>query len=320
MSKTHLTKLSSLLKDSFSEPDVLTFMKDNKDELSKLFKAEKAKRKKDPNAPKKPKPAYIFFCMENRPKLKEENPELKTTQLTSELGAMWKKISDKEKQRFQAMAEEDKVRFETESKSYEPTETDDKPAGKKKKDPSAPKKPRSAYIFFCEDMRETVKKENPDLSGKDILRELGARWKTLTAEDKEQYEEQNKKDKVRYENEKSALTSEDTKKDSKKKETKKEDRSAKEEPKKKEKKEEPKKKDEKKKEEPKKKETKKKETKKESKGFLQYCDDMRAEVEDENPKWTEKQVDKELKKRWDELNDEDKQEYELVAEEDDNDE
>lgn len=319
MSKTHLTKLSSLLKDSFSEPDVASFMKDNKDELSKLFKAEKAKRKKDPNAPKKPKPAYIFFCMENRPKLKEENPELKTTQLTSELGAMWKKISDKEKQRFQAMAEEDKVRFETESKSYEPTETDEKPA-KKKKDPSAPKKPRSAYIFFCEDMRETVKKENPDLSGKDILRELGARWKTLTAEDKEQYEEQNKEDKVRYEREKSALTGEDAKKDSKKKETKKE------EPKKKEtKKEEPKKKEEKKKEDrsakedPKKKETKKKETKKDSKGFLQYCEDMRAEVEDENPKWSEKQVDKELKKRWDELNDEDKQEYELVAE-DDNDE
>lgn len=38
-----------------------------------------------------------------------------------------------------------------------------KPA-KAKKDPNAPKRPLSAYMFFSQDQRTTVKDENPDAS------------------------------------------------------------------------------------------------------------------------------------------------------------
>lgn len=39
----------------------------------------------------------------------------------------------------------------------------DKPArGKGKKDPNAPKRALSAYMFFSQDWRERVKAENPD--------------------------------------------------------------------------------------------------------------------------------------------------------------
>lgn len=33
---------------------------------------------------------------------------------------------------------------------------------KSKKDPAAPKRPLSAYMFFSQDWRERVKSENPD--------------------------------------------------------------------------------------------------------------------------------------------------------------
>jgi hypothetical protein len=48
-----------------------------------------AQKKKDPNAPKKPLSAYMFFCAEHRARIKEENPDFKVTQITSELGKAW---------------------------------------------------------------------------------------------------------------------------------------------------------------------------------------------------------------------------------------
>lgn len=54
----------------------------------------------------------------------------------------------------------------------------------KKKDPNAPKRGLSAYMFFCQDMRETIKTENPDMSFTDLTKELGRQWKELTESDK----------------------------------------------------------------------------------------------------------------------------------------
>jgi len=38
------------------------------------------------------------------------------------------------------------------------------PRGKAKKDPKAPKRALSAYMFFSQDWRERIKAENPDAS------------------------------------------------------------------------------------------------------------------------------------------------------------
>jgi hypothetical protein len=78
------------------------------------------------------------------------------------------------------------------------------PGGKKKKDPNAPKKPLSAYMFFSSENRPTVKEENPQLSFGDLGKELGRRWKEMTASDKKPYEEMALRDKGRYEKEKGA--------------------------------------------------------------------------------------------------------------------
>mmetsp|Transcript_14783 Transcript_14783/g.35250 ORF Transcript_14783/g.35250 Transcript_14783/m.35250 type:complete len:104 (-) Transcript_14783:261-572(-) len=80
----------------------------------------------------------------------------------------------------------------------------DEPKEKKVKDKDAPKKGRSAYIFFTMDRREELVAENPDLKGSvtEVSKILGAEWKKMTDKQKKPYEDQAKKDKERYEKEK----------------------------------------------------------------------------------------------------------------------
>lgn len=73
---------------------------------------------------------------------------------------------------------------------------------RKKKDPNAPKRALSAYMFFANENRDIVRSENPDVTFGQIGRLLGERWKALTAEDKEPYDAKAAADKKRYESEK----------------------------------------------------------------------------------------------------------------------
>jgi hypothetical protein len=58
---------------------------------------------------------------------------------------------------------------------------------KKAKDPNAPKKPRSAYIFFSTEKRPIVKEEEPELTFGDLNRRLGEMWQEEKAKDSKEY-------------------------------------------------------------------------------------------------------------------------------------
>ncbi|PVU95523.1 hypothetical protein BB561_001772 [Smittium simulii] len=75
-------------------------------------------------------------------------------------------------------------------------------AHKKKKDENAPKRGLSAYMFFSQEYREKVKKENPDATFGQLGKILGEMWKTMTDEQKKPYALKAEKDKQRYETEK----------------------------------------------------------------------------------------------------------------------
>ena len=49
----------------------------------------------------------------------------------------------------------------------------------KKTDTGEPKRPRTAYILFCQDEREHVTQANPGLANKDITSLLGKKWKEV---------------------------------------------------------------------------------------------------------------------------------------------
>ncbi|NBV78232.1 hypothetical protein EBR66_08800, partial [bacterium] len=51
------------------------------------------------------------------------------------------------------------------------------------KDPNAPKRAKSAYIFFCAAMRPRVKEELGEEGKSSIMAELGKRWKELKEDD-----------------------------------------------------------------------------------------------------------------------------------------
>ncbi|CCE65723.1 hypothetical protein TPHA_0M01480 [Tetrapisispora phaffii CBS 4417] len=73
---------------------------------------------------------------------------------------------------------------------------------RRKKDPNAPKRAMSAYMFFANETRDIVRAENPDVSFGQIGRLLGEKWRALTDEDKGPFEAKAQADKKRYESEK----------------------------------------------------------------------------------------------------------------------
>lgn len=80
--------------------------------------------------------------------------------------------------------------------------TEKKKATRKKKDPNAPKRSLSAYMFFANENRDIVRAENPGITFGEVGRMLGDKWKALTDEEKEPYNSKAAVDKKRYEKEK----------------------------------------------------------------------------------------------------------------------
>jgi len=79
---------------------------------------------------------------------------------------------------------------------------------KAQKNPNAPKRAKSSYMFYSEEHREKVtnslKKKNPNYKGSLmglVSKELGAKWKKLKPEQKKKYEALAQKDKERYQQE-----------------------------------------------------------------------------------------------------------------------
>jgi len=153
------------------------------------------KKVKDPDAPKRPITSYLYFCQEQRPVLKKECPDLKGSQITSELSVRWNALSEKEKQKYVESALVDRNRYATEMQKYRGDSSTKK---------EGPKRPRNSYMYFIEANRVKVSK-NKNLKGKELTTELGRMWKELSAERKSEYEKLAATDKLRYEREKNSV-------------------------------------------------------------------------------------------------------------------
>ena len=70
-----------------------------------------------------------------------------------------------------------------------------------KKDKDAPKRPLSAYFFYIQERRETLKKEKPSLDNKELIRTMGEEWNKLSDEEKKPYSKMAENDKKRYQDE-----------------------------------------------------------------------------------------------------------------------
>ena len=284
------------------------------------------RRKKDPAAPKRGCSSYIFFCKDKRTEVKEANPDMKGTEVTKELGRIWREeTSDKQKKKYSKQATADKERYLEEMNDYTPsaewlTESEasasDSEGGKTKRKKTkrkpGPKRARSAYIFFCTEMRSKVKEDNDDMDAKEVTAELGRLWREEYKEDKDlskKFNKMAKKDKERFEQEKAewvdpepaddeSFAPEPTKKS--KKSSKKSEAADEED----EKEAEPVKKSSKKS-----KKGSKKKAKAVPSGYTVFCQQTRQAMREENADWSMSKVTKEMERIWESMDDEEKAAY-----------
>ncbi|ORX57124.1 hypothetical protein BCR36DRAFT_271246, partial [Piromyces finnis] len=85
-----------------------------------------------------------------------------------------------------------------ESKS---SKSDEKPNKRKRKEDGAPKRPMISFMFFSQDKRAEVKRDNPDASFGEIGKIIGNLWKNASPEEKKKYEKKALEDKERYKRE-----------------------------------------------------------------------------------------------------------------------
>ena len=81
-------------------------------------RGKKRKQIKDPNAPKRSLSAFFWFCNDERGKVKAVNPEYGVGDVAKELGKKWSDADITVKQKYEAMAEKDKARYEREMTEY----------------------------------------------------------------------------------------------------------------------------------------------------------------------------------------------------------
>jgi len=166
--------------------------------------------KKDPNKPKGCKSAYIFFTEYRREELKRSGEEFDFGTFASQCGNLWKNMDESEKDSFEKLAHQDRIRHQREMEDYSPIENSDdsddegpKRKKKKKKDPNAPKRNISAYFFFAEKVRGNVKAELENKKGEpprvtEVMTVIGEKWRSTQQQDRLEFEELAAKDKIRY--------------------------------------------------------------------------------------------------------------------------
>eukprot|EP01135_Chromosphaera_perkinsii_P007243 Nk52_evm51s745 gene=Nk52_evmTU51s745 len=163
------------------------------------FRAKRAK--KDKNAPKRAMSAFIFFGNEIRPKVKQQNPECKITEIASIIGKLWGELSDRDKAKFNRLAEADKIRYRREMDTYVPPPPVRGKGKRAKKDPNAPKRACSAFMFFANDIRPALRLQYPDKKITEIATIIGQRWRNLSEKHKGPYDKLAQQDKLRYDRE-----------------------------------------------------------------------------------------------------------------------
>jgi hypothetical protein len=168
------------------------------------------KNPKDPKKPKRGMSGFMFFAGAMRGPIKKEHPDWGIGQIGKELGKRWGVIKDCDKVKYEAMAKKDKERYDKAMKSYKPSKdfleklaTFNAKKPKKKKDPNAPKRGLSSYMFFVKDFGKGLREKNPSWGVAEVGKELGKRWGEMSNKDKSKYTQLAAKDKERYEKEKS---------------------------------------------------------------------------------------------------------------------
>jgi HMG (high mobility group) box len=113
---------------------------------------------------------------------------LQTTDIAKKVSEAWRQLSAAERKVWDDLAARDKARFDVEKQMYQGPW---KVAANRRtpKDPSAPKRPSSAFLAFSNKRRAELKKSNPNATNADLSKMLSKTWKVCDEETRREYTE-----------------------------------------------------------------------------------------------------------------------------------
>ena len=204
------------------------YVRPSDEELLEQTKSKRKKKSRKSSSKKKNKSAYMFFCSEERSKIKEEFPEMTPREVMRELGRRWKEAKKGDTSKWDEMAKKNKIdavesseeenkidavesseeenkidaveSSEEENKMSEEDESFtiqsiraeievEKPKEKPKKKSSKKKKKRVyASSLWKKTHKDEIAKET-GLTGSDLIKALGKRWKAMSPEEHEEWKE-----------------------------------------------------------------------------------------------------------------------------------
>mmetsp|Transcript_1761 Transcript_1761/g.3083 ORF Transcript_1761/g.3083 Transcript_1761/m.3083 type:complete len:389 (-) Transcript_1761:267-1433(-) len=153
--------------------------------------------RKAPQAPKRFKSSYICFFMAKQPEIKEAlGDKASVTEVSKRSAEMWRELPAEERAHWDDVAAKDKQRYMVEKASY--TGPWQVPWKRAKKDPSAPKRPMSAFLYFSQDKRRRIKENNPSIRNTEVSRILGEMWRNASEDERRPHIEKEKEEREKY--------------------------------------------------------------------------------------------------------------------------
>lgn len=147
----------------------------------------------------KPLSSYLYYSAERRQQLKDMDPDMPFGDVTSAIHFEWRAMDAEARQKYTDLSAKDKARYQNEKAAYK-----GKTMAKKEKDPNAPKRPLSAYLYYASERRPNLKKEDPTLSFIDATKQIALEWKIMTPVAREKWTKLAAADNDRYTHEKAA--------------------------------------------------------------------------------------------------------------------
>jgi hypothetical protein len=173
--------------------DEIWMSKKNQQLLLKTLKKNNVKIK-DPDKPKRGKSAFLFFCEENRKKIKKKHPEMSVKEIVSKLGIDWQTLKDTssdEIDRYEQMSIKDRNRYKNEMRTYIPILSRKIDIKKSTKKPSKRRSKRTQdeimFDNFLKSKKTRAKKSHPELDSKGIIEYIKSKWEKLPDEKKKKY-------------------------------------------------------------------------------------------------------------------------------------
>ena len=153
--------------------------------------------RKAPGAPKRFRSPYILFSIHRMDKLRQQmGSNTNVTSISKHVSDEWKALSESDRHKWFEQARFDKERYNAERSLY--TGPWVIPSKRSRKDPSAPKRPMSAFLFYSQHKRKELKDLHPGLKNTDVSRLLGEHWNAAAEEERMPFIERERRERLVY--------------------------------------------------------------------------------------------------------------------------